>query len=259
VNAGVEEFVDHSFYEGWVSRGGPRSGNDPAGSPLSAHHPANKQTIPQPGETDPRGKYSWSTAPRWDGQPMETGGYARLWITAMGDKLAHRSFIEPTGRGLRLAMPQAALPATELEWRMPERWGALERNRAQAYGLAHSALIAYEHLVLGLDLLRKGGPDAGVSTHYEIPKDVRHGTGLWGGSRGYLSHHVTLEDRVIQSYQILAPSTFTMSPRDTRGNPGPCEAAVIATPLLSTAQPERCIDVLRTIRSFDPCMSCATH
>jgi len=34
---------------------------------------------------------------------------------------------------------------------------------------------------------------------------------------------------------------------------------VMATPLLSTASPERCIDVLRTIRSFDPCMSCATH
>jgi len=259
VNRGVEEFVDHSFYEDWVSGGAPRLGHDPAGNPLSARHPANKQTIPAPGETDPRGKYSWSTAPRWEGQPMETGAYARLWMTALGDKLPHRSFIEPTGHSLRLAVPQGALPATELEWRAPERWGALERNRAQAYALAHSALVAYESLVIGLDLLRKGGPDAGVFTPYKIPKQARHGTGLWGGARGYLSHHVTLEDRVIQSYQIVAPSTFTMSPRDARGNPGPCEAAVAATPLLSTAQPERCIDVLRTIRSFDPCMSCATH
>ena len=190
---------------------------------------------------------------------METGAYARLWMTALGDKLPHRSFIEPTGHSLRLAVPQGALPATELEWRAPERWGALERNRAQAYALAHSALVAYESLVIGLDLLRKGGPDAGVFTPYKIPKDARHGTGLWGGARGYLSHHMTIENRVIQSYQILAPSTFTMSPRDAGGHPGPCEAAVLATPLLSTAQPERCIDVLRTIRSFDPCMSCATH
>ena len=259
VNMGVEEFVDHSFYDGWAPTAGPKGGTDPAGNPLSAHHPANKQTIPRPGEADTAGKYSWSTAPRWERQPMETGAYARLWMTALGDKLPHRTFAEPTGHSLRLAMPQGGLPATELEWHAPERWGALERNRAQAYALAQSALVAYESLVMGLDLMRKGGPDAGVFTHYEIPKQVRHGTGLWGGARGYLSHHVTLEDRVIQSYQILAPSTFTMSPRDAFRNPGPCEAAVVATPLLSTAQPERCIDVLRTIRSFDPCMSCATH
>jgi hydrogenase large subunit len=257
VNMGVEEFVDHSFYEDWGSRS--TSGNDPAGNSLSNRHPANKQTIPQPRETDVRGKYSWSTAARWDRQPMETGAYARLWMTALANKLPHRSFVEPTGHSLRLAMPRAALPATELEWRPPERWGALERNRAQAYALAYSTLVAYENLVLGLDLLRKGGPDARVATHYKVPKDVRHGTGLWGGNLGYVSHHVTLEDRVMQNYQIVGPSTFTMSPRDANGTPGPCEAAVVATPLLSTAHPERCIDVLRTIRSFDPCMTCATH
>ncbi|MCP9490497.1 MAG: nickel-dependent hydrogenase large subunit [Solirubrobacteraceae bacterium MAG38_C4-C5] len=104
-----------------------------------------------------------------------------------------------------------------------------------------------------------GGPDAGVFTHCKIPKGVSHGTGLWGGTRGYTSHHMTLESQVIESYQILGPSTFTMSPRDGQGNPGPCEAAVVATPLLSTANPERCIDVLRAIRSFNPSMSCATH
>ena len=259
VDMGVEEFVDHSFYEDWTRGGASGQRNDPVGNPLSVNHPSNKKTIPQPGETNPAGKYSWSTAARWDRQPMETGAYARLWMTAIADKLPHRTFIEPTGHSLKLAVPQAALPATVLEWRVPERWGALERNRAQAYALAQSALVAYESLVIGLDLLRKGGPDSGVFTHYKIPKDARHGTGLWGGARGYLSHHVTLDDRVIQNYQIVAPSTFTMSPRDAFGRPGPCEAAVVATPLLSTAVPERCIDVLRTIRSFDPCMSCATH
>ncbi|MDQ3719950.1 MAG: nickel-dependent hydrogenase large subunit [Actinomycetota bacterium] len=258
VNMGVEEFVDHSFYEDWVSRGG-RFANDPAGNRLSARHPANKETIPQPGEARPAGKYSWSTAPRWNGQPMETGAYARLWTTALANKLPHRSFVEPTGHSLRLLMPQGALPATELEWRIPERWGTLERNRAQAYALAHSTLVAYESLVVALDFLRKGGPDSRVSTRYKVPKDFRHGTGLWGGARGYLSHHMTIEDQVIQSYQIVAPSTFTMSPRDAQGHPGPCEAAVLSTPLLSTAHQERSIDLLRTIRSFDPCMTCATH
>jgi hypothetical protein len=41
---GVEEFVDHSFYEEWTTKGGPGSRTDPVGHPLSAHHPSNKQT-----------------------------------------------------------------------------------------------------------------------------------------------------------------------------------------------------------------------
>ena len=258
VNMGVEEFVDHSFYEDW-SGGGSQSGNDPAGNPLSNRHPANKQTIPQPGETHLAGKYSWSTAPRWDRQPMETGAYARLWMTAIADKLPHRGFTEPTGHSLRLAIPQAQLPATVLEWRVPEHWGALERNRAQAYALAHSALVAYESVLEAYDLLRKGGPDAKVSTHYTIPKDSRVGVGFWGGARGYVSHHLEISSRVIQNYQILGPSTFAASPRDGSGTPGPIEQAVAATPLLSSAHPESCIDVLRAIRSFDPCLPCATH
>ncbi len=258
VNRGVEEFVDHSFYEDWT-RGGSGAGQDPVGNRLSAHHPANKETLPQPGEADPRRKYSWSTAARWERRPMETGAYAGLWTTALGRKMPHRRFVEPTGRSLRLAMPQAEMPATVLEWRVPERWGALERNRAQAYALAHAALVAYDNMLLAMDLARRGGPDAGVSTSYKLPKDARQGTGLWGGVRGYLSHHMMLDRQVIENYQIVGPSTFTMSPRDASGTPGPCEAAVMATPLLSTASRGRYIDVLRTIRSFDPCMTCATH
>ncbi|HEV2770422.1 MAG TPA: nickel-dependent hydrogenase large subunit, partial [Solirubrobacteraceae bacterium] len=259
VNAGVEEYVDHSFYEDWTRGGAPGSGHDAFGNRQSAHHPANKQTIPQPGESDPRGAYSWSTAARWNRRPMETGAYAGLWTTAMSNKLPFREYIEPTGRGLRFAMPQAEMNAGVIEWRIPERWGALERNRAQAYSLAHATLAAYENLVIGLDLFRRGGPDAGVSTSYKVPKDARQGVGLWGGVRGYLSHHLMLDRQVIENYQIVGPSTFTISPRDASNTPGPCEAAVMATPLLSTANRGRHIDVLRAIRSLDPCVTCATH
>jgi hydrogenase large subunit len=258
INMGVEEFVDHSFYENWTS-GAPRMRTDPAGNPLSALHPSNKETIAQPGESDPARKYSWCTAPRWDRQPMETGASARLWATALAHTLPHRDFMEPTGHSLRMTVPRSALPEEPLEWHAPRRWGALEPNRALAYGVAQAALVAYESMVLGLDLMRRGGPDAGVFTHYKIPKDVSHGTGMWGSARGYVSHHMTIDDQVIQSYQIVGGSTFTMSPRDGSGNPGPCESAVVATPLLSTANPERCIDVLRAIRSFNPSMFCATH
>jgi hydrogenase large subunit len=258
IDNGVEEFVDHSFYEDWVGRSAPVVTEDPIGNPLSARHPWNKHTLPQPGTPDMRGKYSWATAPRWKRHAMETGPGARLWITAVAEKLTNRGFMEPTGRGLLFGMPQAGLPEAELEWHVPQRWNAFERNRARAYGLVHSALVAYENTLFAFDLARIGGPEAGIFRHYKIPKDHVIGAGYWGGARGYISHHIEVNDRVIQNYQIVAPTTF-MASRDSAGTPGPFEQAVIATPSLATHGHERYIDVLRAIRSFDPCMSCSTH
>ncbi len=259
IDAGMEEFVEHSYYDDWTGNGGPPFDADPAGNRISAHHPSNKKTLPHPGDPDPRGGYSWSTAPRWERHAMETGAGARLWATALAGMQPHGLFAEATGHSLRLGVPQGELLGTTLEWFVPQRWNALERHRARAYSLVHSALVAYESLVIAYDLARRGGPDAKVFTHYTVPKDHRIGVGLWGSARGYLSHHMEIDGGVIENYQILGPSTFTASPTDAFGTPGPIEQAVRATPLVSSAQPERCIDVLRTIRSFDPCMACATH
>lgn len=264
LNMGLEEFVEHSFYEDWTNGNGSANGQqfktDPAGNPLSPYHPWNKETIPKPGGTNWKEKYSWATAPRWDRLAMETGPYSRMWVTALADKLPHRRFIEPTGHSLKLAVPKAALPAAEMEWHVPDSWGAFERNRARAYAIAYTALIAYDNLLIGLDLMRKG--EDRVSTPYKVPKDFRTGVGFWGAGRGYLTHHMVMDKGVIENYQILTPSTFMASPKDPWGNPGPYEEAVQATPLLENYEkPEdyKGIDILRTIRSFDPCMPCTTH
>jgi hydrogenase large subunit len=259
IDTHIEEFVEHSFYEDWVGNGPPLLTVDPNGNPLSARHPWNKQTLPQPGNPDPNGKYTWSTAPRWRNEAMETGAGARLWITALAGKLPNRGFIEPTGRSLLFGLPQATLPEAELEWHVPDSWNAFERNRARAYSLVHSTLVAYENVLLAFDLARIGGPEAGIFNHYSIPKDHVIGVGYWGGARGYISHHVEVDGRVIRNYQIVAPSTFLASPRDGSGKPGPIDQAVMATPSLATQGEDSYVDVLRAIRSFDPCMSCATH
>ncbi|MGH2917645.1 MAG: nickel-dependent hydrogenase large subunit [Solirubrobacteraceae bacterium] len=258
IDSNIEEYVDHSFYEDWVGSGEQAVAEDPLGNPLSARHPWNKQTLPKPADPNPSGKYTWSTAPRWRRNAMETGPGARLWITAMAEKMPHRGFLEPSGRSLRFGLPPTAMPAAELEWHVPETWNAFERNRARAYGLVHATLVAYENLIIGFDLARIGGPESGIFAHYTIPKDHVIGVGFWGGARGYISHHVEVNDRVIRNYQIVAPSTF-MAARDSTGAPGPFEQAVMATPALATHGQERHIDVLRAIRSFDPCMSCSTH
>jgi hydrogenase large subunit len=251
VDTNIEEFVDHSFYEDWVGQAAPLMVVDPIGNPLSARHPWNKETLPRPGTPDPRGKYTWSTAPRWRNTPMETGAGARLWITALANKLPNRGFLEPTGHSLRFGLPQATLPEAELEWHVPEVWNAFERNRARAYALVHATLVAYENVLIAFDLARIGGPEAGIFSHYSIPKDHVVGVGYWGGARGYVSHHVEVDDRVIRNYQIISPSRA--------GAPGPLEQAVMATPDLAQHGGPSYVDLLRAVRSFDPCMSCATH
>ncbi len=257
LDVGVEEYVAHSFYEEWG--GGEIYPTDPAGNPMTAHHPWNKKTVARPSAPDLQGRYSWSTAARWNGQAMETGAYARMWTTALARKVPHGDFLESTGRSLKMSIPMAQIPASQHEWHVPARWNALERNRARAYALGHALVVAYENVVIAYDLARKGGPDSKISAHYRIPKDHTVGVGYWGGGRGFVSHHVELDDRQIVNYQIVGPSTFNASPKDASGKPGPMEAAVLATPLISSERRDMCIDVLRAIRSFDPCLACAAH
>ena len=262
LNIGIEEFVEHSFYEQWTGNGhGARFATDPLGNPISPHHMWNKETLPKPGETTFKERYTWDTAPRWDRLPMESGAYARLWAAAKATDFSHGRFITPTGDGLVFHVPKAGLPAADIEWKVPHgSWGAFERNRARAYCILYSALIAYDNLLIGYDLQRKG-QDA-VSVPHKVPKDFRVGAGLWGAGRGYLTHHMVMDRGVIENYQIVTPSTWNASPRDPMGNPGPYEEAVLQTPILENYErPEdyKGIDILRAIRSFDPCMPCTTH
>lgn len=258
VNIGVEEFIDHSYYEQWRSH--PFK-TDPLGAPLSPYHAWNKETIPRPGGQNWKERYTWDTAPRWDRISMEAGAYVRLWTTAMAQKLPASAFLEATGTGLRIHLPAVRQPELDVEWAVPEDWNAFERNRARAYCIAYTTMVGMEQWQLGMNLLRAG--ETRVSTDFDLPrKGTRIGVGFWGAGRGFLTHHLVVEDGAIANYQINTPSTWNASPRDPWGVPGPYEEAVINTPILEEfASPEsyKGIDILRAIRSFDPCMPCTTH
>ena len=300
INMGIEEFVDHSFYEDWTKPATNGNGNgssqhsgsnghsngstakangsnaangtynhpvgttpyptDPLGNPLSPYHMWNKLTIPKPGGTSWKERYSWDTAPRWDRLSMEAGAYARLWTTAAAKLLPKNSFLESTGHSLKMLLPKAALPEMELEWHIPKTWGAFERNRARAYCFAYTSLVAMDQLQKAWDYMKKG--QTAVHTKFTVPQNERLGVGFWGAGRGFLTHHAVIDKGRIKNYQILTPSTWNAAPRDPFGNPGPYEEAVLNTPLLENFEkPEdfKGIDILRTIRSFDPCMPCTTH
>ena len=258
MNIGIEEFVEHSYYAPW---GEPRYGTDPAGNPISPHHMWNKETKPQPTGQNWREKYSWSTAPRWDRMAMEAECSTRLWLTAAGGVMPHTRFLQPTGTSLKMHVPQSTLPAMDLEWKIPDVWNAFERNRGRAYHLAYTTVIALDNWMIGMDLLKQG--HTRVHTPFEPPRQGSQiGVGFWGAGRGFLTHHATIDNGALSNYQILTPSTWNASPRDPWGNPGPYEEAVLNTPILEQFGNEESykgIDILRTIRSFDPCMPCTTH
>ncbi|MBA2457629.1 MAG: nickel-dependent hydrogenase large subunit [Gemmatimonadales bacterium] len=262
INMGLEEFVEHSYYEDWAGNGQTqRFPTDPAGKPLSPYHPWNKITKPRPAGQNWKEKYTWDTAPRWDRLGMEAGCYARLWNTAVAKQQPQNPFMESTGHSLKVRLPRGALPEMEVEWHVPATWNAFERNRARAHCVASTAMIAMNNWLAAMDILKTG--DTRTSTKFEIPrKGEQRGVGFWGAGRGYLTHHLVLDRGAVANYQILTPSTWNASPTDRWGQPGPYEEAVLNTPLLEeTDDPKqfRGIDILRAIRSFDPCMPCTTH
>ncbi|HTJ75491.1 MAG TPA: nickel-dependent hydrogenase large subunit [Acidimicrobiales bacterium] len=259
INMGFEEFVEHSFYDDWTKVGAPRYRTDSLGNPLSPYHPWNKTTLPKPTGTNFKDKYTWDTAPRWDRQVVETGAYGQLWGTAMLADYTENPFCEPTGDGLRMLLPRHLLPETELFWPVPRTLNALERNRGRAYAMAFTATIGMNCLLKAFEYWRKG--DTKVHTPFKIPKDERVSVGFWEASRGWLIHHMVLDKGKIVNYQITTPSTINASPTDPFGGLGPYEQAIVDTPILESVPDDQIkgIDVLRAIRSFDPCMPCTTH
>jgi len=258
INAGLEEFVEHSYYDKWE---GQRFEEDPSGLPLSPNHPWNKETIPRPGPQSWKDRYSWDTSPTWDRMPMEAGAYARLYLTAKAQVAPESRFVAATGESLRILLPAAEGPELEAEWKVPPVWNAFERNRARAYCLAYSLMVSFENWMMAQELLRQGKDR--VSVPFDIPKrGSSMGVGFWGAGRGFLSHHLVIDNGAIANYQILTPSTLNAAPRTPWGEPGPYEEAVLNTPILEsfdTPDDYQGIDILRTIRSFDPCMPCTTH
>jgi hydrogenase large subunit len=90
---------------------------------------------------------------------------------------------------------------------------------------------------------------------YSVPASGA-GVGLAEAPRGALGHWISIAGGTIANYQIVTPTCWNASPRDTAGKAGPLEQALVGTPVADLAQP---VEVMRVIHSFDPCLSCAVH
>lgn len=90
---------------------------------------------------------------------------------------------------------------------------------------------------------------------WEVPWEAC-GAGMTDTVRGALGHWLKIENRVISFYQLITPSVWNLSSRSPDGLPGPIEKSLIGTRVMDTGSP---VELGRIVRTYDPCVSCATH
>ncbi|MEU6096926.1 nickel-dependent hydrogenase large subunit [Streptomyces sp. NPDC047079] len=265
INLGIRILLGSSYYEDWVNEE-PFVTRDPLGNPVDMRHPWNQTTVPMPQKRDFDGNYSWVMSPRWydkntgDHLPLDTGGgpLARLWSTALNG-LVDTPYVKATGHSVRISLPKSEkLPEMTLEWKIPKWSNTLERDRARPYFVAYAAAMAFQFLEKAMTAVRAG--ETKVFENYEVP-DEAIGCGFHEAVRGVLSHHVVIKDKKIANYHPYPPTPWNGSPRDIYGTPGPYEDAVQGQPIFEENGPDdfKGVDIMRTVRSFDPCLPCGVH
>jgi hydrogenase large subunit len=150
------------------------------------------------------------------------------------------------------------IPEMDLEWKVPKWANTIERDRARAYFVAYVAAMALFFVEKARERVEQG--DVKTFTDFKVP-DEAIGCGFHEAVRGVLSHHVVIRNGKIANYHPYPPTPWNASPRDAYGTPGPYEDAVQGMPIFEENRADgfKGIDIMRTVRSFDPCLPCGVH
>lgn len=169
--------------------------------------------------------YSWGKAPRWNGKPMEVGPIARL----------------------------VSMEADPFDLRADLGGGSTASNTLnRLIARAQEALVVRDALLDWIDQIDPSGTfNVGWDDNFS-----GQGVGLWEASRGALSHWVQIENGEVTQYQVITPTLWNLGPRDQGGTPGIFEGAVEGETVEDMENP---LNIMRTIRSFDPCLACSVH
>jgi hydrogenase large subunit len=265
INLNMRILLGSSYYDSWENAE-VFVKQDPLGNPIDRNHPWNQTTVPRPQKRDFKGNYSWVMSPRWldprtgDHLALDTGGgpIARLWSTALSG-LVDIGYIKATGKSVKITLPKTALkPEMEFEWKIPKWSNAIERDRARTYFQAYACAAAYYFFEQALKEVHAGRNK--TWSDFRVPEEAI-GCGFHEAVRGVLSHHVVIRDGKIANYHPYPPTPWNANPRDIYGTPGPYEDAVQNTPIFEENGPDKFkgIDIMRTVRSFDPCLPCGVH
>lgn len=234
----ISEYVTHSWYE--------YSGGDAKGKHPWEGETNYKYTGPKPpyDYLDTNKKYSWVKAPRYDDKPMEVGPLARVLVAYASGNKKFKDTVDAVLKKLGVG-PEALFSTL---------------GRVAARGI--ETLLLTEMMPVWIGELAANMKKGDFATHNgdkwepsTWPKDAK-GWGFHEAPRGFLGHWIHIKDKKTANYQCVVPTTWNASPRDAKGKRGPYEESLIGTPV---ADPNRPVEILRTIHSFDPCLACAVH
>jgi hydrogenase large subunit len=236
-DTGIQEFIDHSWYE----YEGGAAGLHPWQGETKLKYSGPK---PPYEHLDVDAKYSWLKTPRWKGHAMEVGPLSRMLVGyAAGNPEIKDAVTEALAA---LKAPASVLFSTlgrtaarAIESRLTARWG----------------IDFYNQLLANI----KAGDTRTFTRDKWEPASwptMCKGVGTSEAPRGALAHWIVIKDQKIANYQLVVPSTWNASPRDAKGQRSAYEASLIGTPVHDPQQP---LEIIRTIHSFDPCLACAVH
>jgi len=234
----VKESIPHSWYE-------YADGDGAAKHPWEGETKLN-YTGPKPpyDQLNVEGKYSWLKTPRWKGHAMEVGPLARMLV---GYGIGRAEIKDAVDMVLKkLDVPVTALFST---------LGRTAARGIETYLVAQWAQEFYGDLLANI---KNGDSRTFNNEKWEPstwPADAK-GVGMSEAPRGALAHWIVIKDQKIANYQLVVPSTWNASPRDSQGQRSAYESSLIGTPV---ADPDRPLEIIRTIHSFDPCLACAVH
>jgi hydrogenase large subunit len=234
----IQEYIAHSWYS---YSDGDQAGRHPWQGETKLNYTGPK---PPYKFLEVEQKYSWLKTPRWKGQAMEVGPLSRLLV----GYAAGRPDVREAVNG---ALAHLKVPATAL-------FSTLGRTAARGIETGLIAAWAKEFHNELLGNIKKGDLRTFTRDKWDPstwPSEAK-GVGLSEAPRGALAHWIVIKDQKIENYQLVVPSTWNASPRDTKGQRSAYEAALVGTPV---ANPEQPVEILRTIHSFDPCIACAVH
>ena len=251
---GVAESVEHGWYE---YKGGDDKALHPWEGETKPHYTEPKEgTKTEWKALNEQGKYSWLKTPKWRGKLCEVGPLARyivLYTKAKQGLLGDLTWAEQMIVDQIDAVTKVLNVPVEA-W-LPSTVGRTAARALDAQLQAEISKYFFDKLVANI----KSGDTRVVNNDKwdpsTWPKEAK-GVGLYEAPRGALSHWAVIKDGKIANYQAVVPTTWNACPRDDAEGHGAYELAMMDTPVKVADKP---LEIVKAVRSFDPCMACSTH
>jgi len=238
----IEEYVSSAWYH---YEGGDDLGLRPDEGETTPDYTGPELPWTWLGDQD---RYTWSKAPRYDGRVVQVGPVARVLLAYAQGHERTVTLVDQALAKLGIRLEQLNSTAGRILTRAIEAVTTAERMVDTTYArfvenIGHGKTDVFN-------------PDKWDPSSWP---DHAQGFSLVEVARGNLSHWITIDEGLVARYQCVVPTTWLAGGRDPQGQAGSYEYSLAHGGVHPLQQPDAPLEALRTIHSFDPCMSCAVH